>query len=82
MMDLIGPEEWQALGLSLRVAFWATLCSLPFAVLAAYALSRWRFPGRGLVNVAVHLPLVLPPRVVKRGHPQNAVVKRLQAPRT
>ena len=63
MMDLIGPEEWQALGLSLRVAFWATLCSLPFAVLAAYALSRWRFPGRGLLNVAVHLPLVLPPVV-------------------
>ncbi|MGR3455318.1 molybdate ABC transporter permease subunit [Pseudooceanicola sp.] len=62
-MGLLGAEEWQALGLSLRVAFWATLWSLPVALLAAYALARWRFPGRGLLNVAVHLPLVLPPVV-------------------
>jgi molybdate transport system permease protein len=32
-------------------------------VLAAYALARWRFPGRGVLNGLVHLPLILPPVV-------------------
>jgi molybdate transport system permease protein len=57
------PEEWQALGLSLRVATVATLASLPFGILAAYALARWRFPGRQILNGLVHLPLILPPVV-------------------
>ena len=29
----------------------------------AWVLARWRFPGHGLVNALVHLPLVLPPVV-------------------
>ncbi|MDA7423292.1 molybdate ABC transporter permease subunit [Thalassococcus lentus] len=62
-MDWLGPEEWQAVRLSLRVAFWATALSLPFGLLTAYALARWRFPGRQLVNGLVHLPLILPPVV-------------------
>ena len=57
------PEEWQALALSLRVATVATLASLPFGILAAYALARWRFPGRQILNGLVHLPLILPPVV-------------------
>ena len=60
-MDWLSPEEWRAVALSLRVAFWATLASLPLGVLTAYALARWRFPGRQLLNGAVHLPLILPP---------------------
>jgi molybdate transport system permease protein len=36
---------------------------LPLAVLMAWLLARARFPGRGLVNALVHLPLVLPPVV-------------------
>ena len=60
-MDWLSPEEWQAVALSLRVAFWATLASLPLGVLTAYALARWRFPGRQLLNGLVHLPLILPP---------------------
>jgi hypothetical protein len=32
--------------------------SLPFGILTAYALSRWRFPGKALLNGLVHLPLV------------------------
>lgn len=63
MIGQLGAEEWQALALSLKVAFWATLCSLPLAMATAYALARGRFPGRGLLNVLVHLPLVLPPVV-------------------
>lgn len=62
-MTGLGPEEWQAVALSLRVSFWATLASLPLGVLAAYALARWSFPGKQVLNGLVHLPLVLPPVV-------------------
>ena len=62
-MNWLGPDEWQAVVLSLRVAFWATVLSLPIGVLVAYALARWNFPGKQLLNAVVHLPLVLPPVV-------------------
>jgi len=61
MIDWLGPEEWQAVVLSLRVSFWATLLSLPFGIFVAFALARWRFPGHALLNGLVHLPLILPP---------------------
>ncbi len=63
MTDWLSPQEWQALALSLKVAFWATLVSLPFGVLVAWALARRRFPGHGLLNGIIHLPLILPPVV-------------------
>jgi molybdate transport system permease protein len=49
--------------LSLKVAFAATVVSLPIAVAMAFALARGRFFGRGFLNALVHLPLVLPPVV-------------------
>lgn len=63
MLDWLGPEEWSAVALSLRVAFWATILSLPFGIFVAYALARWSFPGKQLLNGLVHLPLILPPVV-------------------
>jgi molybdate transport system permease protein len=63
MADWLSPAEWQAVALSLRVSFWATLLSLPLGILVAHALARWRFPGRQLLNGLVHLPLILPPVV-------------------
>lgn len=57
------PEELTAIRLSLKVAFWATLGALPVGILVAYALARWRFPGKLLLDGLVHLPLVLPPVV-------------------
>ncbi len=63
MLAALTPEELTALGLSLKVSLWATLASLPLGLLAAYALARWRFPGHGLLNGLVHLPLILPPVV-------------------
>src|SRR5918998_4412285 len=57
------PEEWVAVRLSLKVALWATLASLPVAIAVAYALARGRFPGRTILDGIVHLPLVLPPVV-------------------
>lgn len=62
-MEWLSPEEWSAVVLSLRVAFWATIASLPFAVLAAHVLARFEFPGKLLFNGLVHLPLVMPPVV-------------------
>lgn len=59
----LGPAEWQAVRLSLRVGLVATLASLPLGILTAYALARWSFPGRQLLNGVVHLPLILPPVV-------------------
>ena len=63
MADWLTPDEWRAVALSLRVAFWATAVSLPLGVLVAYALARWHFPGRQVLNGLVHLPLILPPVV-------------------
>jgi len=63
MADWLGPEEWQAVALSLQVSFWATLVSLPLGIVTAYALARWSFPGKQIVNGLVHLPLILPPVV-------------------
>ncbi len=57
------PEEWTAVRLSLRVAFVATLASLPLGVLVAMALARGRFWGLSLLNGFVLLPLILPPVV-------------------
>ena len=63
LLAWLGPEEWQAVALSLRVALVATLASLPLGLFVAYALARWRFPGHSVLNALVHLPLVLPPVV-------------------
>ena len=63
MDDWLSPEAATALALSLRVSLVATLASLPFGMLVAYALARGRFPGHGLLNGLVHLPLILPPVV-------------------
>ena len=63
MSDLLGPAEWAAIALSLKVSFWATLASLPFALWVAYLLARRNFFGKQILNAAVHLPLILPPVV-------------------
>jgi len=59
--DWLGPQEWAAVGLSLKVAFWAMMGAVVPGVFVAYALARWEFFGKQFVNVLVHLPLVLPP---------------------
>ena len=63
MTDWLSPAEWQAVSLSLRIAFWATVLSLPVGIFTAYALARWSFVGKQILNGIVHLPLVLPPVV-------------------
>ena len=57
-------SAWVALGLSLKVALWATGLDLVAGVAVGYALARARFPGRELVDSILLLPMVLPPTVL------------------
>ncbi|MDJ0720363.1 MAG: molybdate ABC transporter permease subunit [Desulfobacterales bacterium] len=59
-----GFPLWAPLGLTLKVATLATLAALVAGMAAAYALKRWRFPGRELVDAVCTLPLVMPPTVL------------------
>jgi molybdate transport system permease protein len=61
---MLTAEELQILSTSLGVAGRAVVFSLPVAILFAWALSRPRFPGQGVLNTIAHLPLVLPPVLV------------------
>lgn len=63
MTDWLSAEEWQAVTLSLKVSFWATLLSLPLGLWVAHLLARGQFRGKQLLNGLVHLPLILPPVV-------------------
>ena len=54
---------WRALWLSFRLSFLAALFNLVFGVVLAWVLSRYRFPGRRLLDAAVDLPFALPTAV-------------------
>jgi len=61
---MLTPLEIEALSLSLRVAAVASLACLLPAVGVAWLLARTRMPGKTVLNVLVHAPLVLPPVVI------------------
>jgi molybdate transport system permease protein len=58
------PAELEIIRLSLKIAFWSTLASLPVALGLALLLGRANFPGKTLLDGFIHLPLVLPPVVI------------------
>ena len=60
----MSPESISALRLSLQVAIVATALNALIGIPIAYLLARRRFWGKGLVDLLVTLPLVLPPTVV------------------
>jgi molybdate transport system permease protein len=62
LLDLT-PDEWNAVRLSIKVATWAMLVSLPLGIVVAMVLARGRFFGKSILNGLVHLPLILPPVV-------------------
>lgn len=62
-MSGLTAAEWAILSLSLKVSLVAMVGVLPLAYALAWLLARRRFPGRMLLDAAVHLPLVLPPVV-------------------
>ncbi|MGE0310950.1 MAG: molybdate ABC transporter permease subunit [Lautropia sp.] len=57
-------QAWVALALTLKVAGWATAINLVLGVGVGFAMARWRFPGRDLVDAALTLPMVMPPTVL------------------
>jgi molybdate transport system permease protein len=59
----VSPETVDALALSVRVAVLATVVNALLGVPLAYVLARRRFAGKALLDLAVTLPLVLPPTV-------------------
>ena len=59
----MNPEIRSALWLSVEVAVAATALNAAVGIPLAYTLARRRFHGRGLVDLVVTLPLILPPTV-------------------
>jgi molybdate transport system permease protein len=57
-------SAWIALRLTLKVAGWATALNLVLGVAVGYAMSRWRFVGRDLLDAVFTLPMVMPPTVL------------------
>lgn len=55
---------WVALGLSLKVAGWATALNIVLGVGMGFFLARTRFPGRDLLDTLLTLPMVMPPTVL------------------
>jgi molybdate transport system permease protein len=56
--------DWQAIGLSLKLALWVVILLLPIGLAAAWLLVLGRFRGKLLLDALVSLPLVLPPTVL------------------
>jgi molybdate transport system permease protein len=58
------PEIRYSVVLSLLSCTLTALLSLVVAVPLGYALARFRFPGRGAVDLVLDIPIVLPPLVL------------------
>ncbi len=64
MGDLIEPATLTALWITLKVAFAAMVLIAAPALVLGYALARVDFRGKGLLETAVAVPLVLPPTAI------------------
>ena len=60
---LRNPAVRDAMWLSLTTSSAALGLALALGTPLAYALARWRFPGRGVLDALVEVPVVLPPAV-------------------
>ncbi|MCW3807983.1 molybdate ABC transporter permease subunit [Plebeiibacterium marinum] len=63
MTDFLGfnSTELQAIVLSLKVAVYCSLISLPMALWLGYKMARYNFTGKSIIESMIHLPLVMPP---------------------
>ncbi|VTU12952.1 MULTISPECIES: molybdate ABC transporter permease subunit [unclassified Variovorax] len=66
-MTLLASMDWFPLGLSLKVAAFATLLALIVGLALGWVFARKRFPGRTVLEAVFMLPLVLPPTVIGYG---------------
>jgi putative spermidine/putrescine transport system permease protein len=59
--ELFQSREFiESFGQSVYIAGWTTVLSIGLGTLAAYAIARFRFPGRDLVNTVLLSPLMIP----------------------
>lgn len=61
---MLTPEELEVVLFTLRIAALGTLLILPIGVAVAFALARYRGPGKSAIETLLSLPLVLPPTAV------------------
>lgn len=61
---MFSPVELSALYLSGKVALWATMINLPFAICLAWTLARYQFRFKFVIEALLQLPMVLPPVVL------------------
>lgn len=57
----LNDSEIQAVYLSVEVAVYCTLISIPLALIVGYIMARRDFFGKPVIESIIHLPLVLPP---------------------
>lgn len=60
-------DTWQAIGISLLIAFIVMAVNIFLAVPAANALVRYRFRGKWLAEAIIFAPIVIPPFVAVMG---------------
>ncbi len=62
-MEFLGfnEAETQAILLSIKVAVYCSLISLPIALWVGYKMARHDFWGKSIIESLIHLPLVMPP---------------------
>ena len=58
------PEIQAAIRLTLKTCTIAAMLSLWVGIPMAYLLSRYKFPGRAIIDTIVDIPIVLPPLVL------------------
>lgn len=61
---MLGPQDWQAIGVTLRLCLWTTAILLLLGTPLAWWLAHTRSRFRAAVEALVALPLVLPPTVL------------------
>jgi sulfate transport system permease protein len=61
--SLTEPRVVAALSLSFGAAALAALINLPFGLLIAWVMARYRFPGRNFADALIDLPLAMPTAV-------------------
>jgi len=60
-MIIFSDIELEAVKLSIEVALYCTIISLPIALFIGYKMARYDFPGKAILESIIHLPLVMPP---------------------
>ncbi|MBC7604584.1 MAG: molybdate ABC transporter permease subunit [Ramlibacter sp.] len=65
--SFLASMDWFPLGLSLKVAAFATALALVAGVGLGWVFARKEFPGRSVLEAVFMLPLVLPPTVLGYG---------------